>query len=102
MLVSSGKGKNFIRGEFKVEFCLNGSFIDIFFDDGGRRRFVAILRSDLERMMALNSQGQNFISSMGYDIPADEETCLTIFDQIRSQVKTRMEFERSQMVGDKK
>ena len=98
MLVGSGKGKSFIRGEFKVEVCLNGSFIDIFFDDGGRRRFVAILRSDLERMIALKGQGENFISSMGYDIPADVETCLTIFDQMRSQVRERIENEKKRMM----
>ncbi len=97
MLVSSGKGKSFIRGEFKVEISLNGSFIDIFFDDGGRRRFVAILRSDLDRMAALKNQSEGFISSMGYDIPADEETCLTIFDQMRSQVQARYENERKRL-----
>lgn len=100
MLVSSGKGKNFIRGEFKTDVCLNGSFIDLFFDDGGRRRCVAILRSDLERMMALKSQGENFISSIGYDIPADEETCLTIFDKMRSQVRERIENEKRRMTED--
>lgn len=98
MLVGSGRGKNFIRGEFKVDMSLNGSFIDIFFDDGGRKRFVAILRSDLERMMALKSQSEGFISSMGYDIPADEETCLTIFDQMRSQLRGRIENERKRMM----
>ena len=97
MLVGQCRGKNFIRGEFKVEMSLNGSFIDIFFDDGGRRRFVAILRSDIERMAALKNQSEGFTSSMGYDIPADEETCLTIFDQMRSQVRTRDENERKRM-----
>ena len=80
MLVSNGR-TSVIRGTRKARYKLNGSFIDIFINDGGRERFFAIPIDDLGDILNRDSISGEIL--VEYDIAADDSTLLEWLEEQR-------------------
>lgn len=77
MLVLSGHGKSYYRVTKQCEFKRNGSFVDIWFEDDGRTKWIGIIIEDLRNfLVSSESRGTGQIN---FDEPADEATALADF-----------------------
>jgi len=78
MLVSGPHGSHW-RGSTRATIKRNGSFIDIFFDDDGIQRFIAVPEKDLQTLLAMEGYNPQMASSVDLDIPADIHTVIKEF-----------------------
>ena len=87
MYVYMGKGKSYERVQIKCEFRLNGSFVDIFFNQGDEQKWIAIEINGLWNF--LKNQNKKCFGIISYDVPADFETLVNEF------IEDKINFDKS-------
>ena len=73
MFVSSG-GVVVMRADYRCKIKRNGSFLDIWIDDGGRTRHISILENDIREFINSNSEEGEIL--VGFDVAADDATLM--------------------------
>lgn len=74
MQVSSGYARSYWRQSKKCVLRRNGSFIDIFYEDDGRRRWLGLSERELRAFLdSGDTEGEGLIN---FDEPLDVQTAL--------------------------
>ena len=78
-MVSRGRGQCFERGGHKATLSRNGTFIDLYYEQDGVKRWMAFSPNDLEIILGMFNHGDSLECSIEFDEADDIETALLLF-----------------------
>ena len=79
MIVSSGQGLCFERGGHKAILSRNGTFIDLYYEQDGVRKWMAFSPNDLEIILGMSNHGDSLECFIEFDEADNIETALLSF-----------------------
>jgi len=77
MFISNGE-KSWIRSDKAAMAKDNADFIDIWFDYLGKRKFIAIVKTDIEKLVQVGKKHKNIKIRITIDEPLQEERGLIL------------------------